>query len=82
MADKGASMTTDKLSCEWVRDWLPLLAGDGERVAGESGDVSAEDRRLLESHLGRMHFVPPAPRRPGGSTLAPRHGRGPAAGRT
>jgi len=44
-------MTTDKLSCEWVRDWLPLLAGDGERVAGESGDVSAEDRRLLESHL-------------------------------
>ena len=51
MADKGASMTTDKRTCEWVRDWLPLLAGDGERVAGQSGDVSAEDRRLLEGHL-------------------------------
>jgi len=44
-------MTTDKRTCEWVRDWLPLLAGDGERVAGQSGDVSAEDRRLLEGHL-------------------------------
>jgi len=45
-------MTTDKRSCEWVRDSLPLLVGDGERVAGQSGDVSAEDRRLLKIHLG------------------------------
>lgn len=51
MADGGGSMTTGNPSCEWVRDWLPLLAGDGELVSGEGGDLGAEDRRLVERHL-------------------------------
>ena len=31
-------------SCQWVRDRLPLLAGDGELISGEGGDLDAEDR--------------------------------------
>jgi hypothetical protein len=52
MADKGESMMMGNPSCEWVRDWLPLLAGDGEEISGEDGDLSVEDRRRMERHLG------------------------------
>jgi len=52
MAEKGGSMTIGDPSCAWVRDWLPLLAGDGEEVSGEGGDLGVEDRRRIERHLG------------------------------
>ena len=52
MAEKGESMMGD-LSCAWVRDWLPLLVGDGEEIAGDEGDLGIEDRRRMERHLIR-----------------------------
>jgi len=53
MAEKGEGMMIGDPSCAWVRDWLPLLAGDSEDISGEGCDLGAEDRRLMESHLDR-----------------------------
>jgi hypothetical protein len=52
MAEKGESMMMGDPSCAWVRDWLPLLAGDGEDVPSEGGDLGVEDRLRMERHLG------------------------------
>jgi hypothetical protein len=42
-------------TCEWVRTRLPLRVGDGRdpaRPGDEGGDLSAEDCRSLDRHLG------------------------------
>jgi hypothetical protein len=53
MADNGEGMMMGDLSCAQVRDWLPLLVGDGEEIAGDEGDLGVEDRRRTEGHLIR-----------------------------
>ena len=48
MADNGKGMIMGRSSCDWVHDWLPLLADDSDGLAC---DLNAEDRRLIEQHL-------------------------------
>jgi hypothetical protein len=51
MADNGKGMIMGRSSCDWVRDWLPLLVDDSDGLACEGNDLNAEDRRLIEQHL-------------------------------
>lgn len=52
----GTTMTASSSSrtsstCEWVRQRLPLLAGDEEASTGERRDLDAADRDRIEHHL-------------------------------
>jgi hypothetical protein len=47
--------TMDNSSCEWVRGRLPLWMGPGgglNEPGDDGGDLSVEDRRAMERHLG------------------------------
>jgi hypothetical protein len=51
MAQKVKGVIMGRVSCEWVRQWLPLLEEDGDGLSSEPGDVSPEDRRQIECHV-------------------------------
>ncbi len=46
-------MAMGHVHCSWVRERLPLLVGDSDGLAGEGGDVPAEDRARVDRHLVR-----------------------------
>jgi len=45
---KGTMMGT--ASCEWVRQWLPLLVEDVDEPRGDGDDLSRADRHQIELH--------------------------------
>lgn len=51
MADYGKGTIMGCPSCDWVRDWLPLLVDDGDGLACEGNDLNAEHRCRIEQHL-------------------------------
>jgi len=66
MANQGMGKSMDNRTCEWVRARLPLLVGDldGDQTEGgsEGGDLTPQDRRQIERHVGdcaacRQHQV-------------------------
>jgi len=46
---KGAMMST--ASCEWVRQWLPLLVEDADEPRGDGDDLSCADRHQIVLHI-------------------------------
>ena len=46
---KGTMMGT--ASCEWVRQWLPLLVEDADETRGDGDDLSCADRHRIELHI-------------------------------
>jgi hypothetical protein len=45
---KGTMMGT--ASCEWVRQWLPLLVEDADETRGDGDDLSCADRHQIALH--------------------------------
>jgi hypothetical protein len=55
MANQPMGTTMGNPECEWVRVRLPLWVGvsdDPTEPSGEGGDLSPDDRRSIERHLG------------------------------
>jgi hypothetical protein len=46
---KGTMMGT--ASCEWVRQWLPLLVEDADEARGDGDDLSCADRHQIVLHM-------------------------------
>jgi len=46
---KGTIMGT--ASCEWVRQWLPLLVEDADETHGDGDDLSCADRHQIVLHI-------------------------------
>jgi hypothetical protein len=46
---KGTIMGT--ASCEWVRQWLPLLVEDADETRGDGDDLSCADRHQIVLHI-------------------------------
>jgi hypothetical protein len=46
---KGTIMGT--ASCEWVRQWLPLLVEDADETHGDGDDLSCADRDQIALHI-------------------------------
>ena len=46
---KGTMMGT--ASCEWVRQWLPLLVEDADETRGDGDDLSCADRHQIVLHI-------------------------------
>jgi hypothetical protein len=46
---KGTIMGT--ASCEWVRQWLPLLVEDADESRAEGDDLSCADRHQIVFHM-------------------------------
>jgi hypothetical protein len=44
-------MMMDHSSCQWVRQWLPLLVEDGDAAARDGADLSAAEQSRIRRHL-------------------------------
>ena len=51
MAQKVKGVIMGRVTCEWVRQWLPLLEEDRDGLSCEPGDLGLDDRRQIEHHL-------------------------------
>jgi hypothetical protein len=51
MVDNHKGTTMGSSSCEWVRQWLPLLVEDIEEPHGDGDDLGFENRHRIALHL-------------------------------
>jgi hypothetical protein len=56
MAEVGKGTMMSETSCEWVREWLPLLASDVDAVSADQVELSTEERSRIEHHLSKCEL--------------------------